>query len=193
MAEGRQEEKPKMSKVLKGKNWFTITAPKLFNERPLGEALATDPATLVGRVVSASLLELTGDPTRYYLRLFFRVNAFDGAAAKTVYYGHETTRDFLARIVQLRTTRIDNNDVLVLADGKMRIKSVAITNRIVTETVEKAVRARIRELIAVSLKDMTIEQFVEALVKGEIQQAIHAEVNRLYPLRVFEFTKTEIL
>jgi len=193
MAENKPEEKPKMSKILKGKNWFAITAPKLFNEHPLGEALATDPATLVGRIISSSLLELTGDPSRYYVRLFFRVTSFDGAAARTSYAGHETTNDFLARVVQLRTTRIDNNDVLQLMDGKMRIKSVAITNRHVTEKVEKAVRAQIRELIAATVKEKTIDQFIEAFVKGEIQQAIHSEMNKLYPLRVFEFTKTEVL
>jgi ribosomal protein S3AE len=183
---------PTTTKVLKGKSWFAITAPALFSNRSLGEALAADPSTLVGRVVSASLLELTGDPTRYYMMLHFKVTSWDGSSAKTVYVGHETTRDFTARIVQLRTARIDTNDVLQFADGSMRVKSIAITNRPVTESVNKAVRAQIRQLIAEAAKGKTIEQFIEVVMKGELQANVHQAINKLYPLRMFEVLKTEV-
>lgn len=183
---------PTTTKVLKGKSWFTIVAPPMFNQRQLGEGLAADPVTLVGRKLSASLLELTGDPTRYYMKLHFKVVSWDGSSAKTVYAGHETTRDFTARIVQLRTARIDTNDVLQFTDGKMRVKSIVITNRPVTESVNKAVRAQVRQMVADSAKGKTIEQFVEMVMQGELQATVHQTVNKLYPLRVFEVLKTEV-
>ncbi len=192
--ERRQEsKKPGAARLLKGKSWFTITAPELFNGKVLGEALAADPSTIAGRVVSASLLELTGDPTRYYMRLFFKITSFDGAAARTRYVGHETTRDFLARVVQLRTTRIDVNDVFQFKDGRMRVKAVAITNRHVTDMLEKTIHAKIGGMIAEAAKESTMDAFIESLMKGELQQSVHAAMNRLYPLRVFEITKTKVM
>lgn len=197
--EEKQEERkpeakrPGAARLLKGKNWFTITAPALFNQKVLGEALAADPATIPGRIVSASLLELTGDPSRYYMRLFFKVKSFDGAAARTDYIGHETTRDFLARTVQLRTTRIDTNEVFQFKDGRMRVKTVAITNRHVTEDVEKTIRSRIGKLLAAATGESSMDQFIESFMKGELQQSIHASINKLYPLRIFEIVKTRVL
>ena len=193
LAQPKPQAKPTVSKLLKGKNWYSIVAPKFFNEKPLGDALAADSSLLIGRKVSASLMELTGDPSRYYMSMRFKISNIDGFMAQTVFDGHECTRDFAARIVQRRTQRIDTNDVLQLKDNKIRVKAIAITNRRVTEIVGKAVRKKLQEMIAAAAEDRTTEEFVKKFISGELQNQIKTEVGKLYPLRIFEIRKTEVL
>jgi len=181
------------SRLLKGKAWYTILAPKLFGEKPLGEALASDPSALIGRIVTSSLTEMTGDPARYYMTLKFKITSIDGNLAKTSFAGHECTRDFVARIVQLRTERIDTNDVLQMKDGKLRVKAIAICNRRVTKGVAMSVRKKLSELISAQAKNKTIEDFVQLFISGALQNQIRAQVNKIYPLRAFEIRKTEVL
>jgi len=182
-----EERKVSASKLLKGKNWYTIVSPAL-----LGEALAADPSTLPGRKVTASLMELTGDPSRYYMTMRFKISEISGMIAKTVFDGHECTRDFTARIVQRRTQRLDTNDVVQLKDGRIRVKTVAICNRHVTESVAKALCGKLKELMRAAVADKTMDEFIMMFASGELQNSVRAEVNSIYPLRTFEFNKTEV-
>ena len=188
-----EEKKASASKLLKGKNWYTIVSPAMFGEKPLGEALAADPSTLPGRKVTASLMELTGDPSRYYMTMRFKINEISGTTAKTVFNGHECTRDFSARIVQRFTQRIDTNTVIQLTDAKIRVKAIAICNRHVTDNIAKAVRKRLEDMIYEAAEGKSLEEFIGMFITGEIQGAIRADVNRIYPIRVFEFNKTEVM
>jgi small subunit ribosomal protein S3Ae len=177
----------------KGKEWYQILSPKYIGDIVIGETLATEPDTLKGRVVETSLMDLTGDPSKYYVKLYFKVIEVANGKAMTKFIGHEMTRDFIARAVQARTARIDTNDIVTFADGRLRIKTIAITNRPVSEAVEKAIRASISKSVVASAKDMKIEDWVSAMAAGEIQQGIRAEINKLYPVRLFEFRASEFL
>ena len=178
---------------LKGKNWYAITAPNLFGEKQIGEVLAVDSSMLTGRRIAVSLMLLTGDPTRYYMKLFFKVNKIEGTTARTIFDGHECTRDFTSRIVQVRTGRIDANDVVQLKDGKMRVKTLIITNRQVRTNVEKAIRVRVQELVKQQAENKTIDEFVQSFIGGIFQNGVRADINKLYPLRSFEIRMTKVL
>lgn len=191
--EAPEAQKKAASKLLKGKNWYTIVSPALFGEKPLGEALATDASTLPGRKVTASLMELTGDPSRYYMTMRFKISEVTGTVAKTVFDGHECTRDFSARIVQRHTQRIDSNSVVQLKDGKIRVKVIAVCNRHVTDSVAKSLGKRLKELVAAAAADKTLDEFIMMFTSGELQASMRAELNRIYPLRALEFNKTEVL
>jgi small subunit ribosomal protein S3Ae len=191
--EKKVEEKKSASKLLKGKTWYTIVSPPFFGEKPLGEALASDASSLPGRKITASLMELTGDPARYYMTMRFKIIEVNGTVAKTIFDGHECTRDFAARIVQRFTQRIDTNSVVQLTDGKLRVKTIAICNRHVTDSVATSVRAKLKEMISAAAEGKSINDFVQLFTSGELQATIRAEANRIYPIRAFEFNKTEVL
>lgn len=181
-----------VKKLLKGKLWFNIIAPEIFGSKIIGEGLAHEPSVLIGRVIETSLTELTGNLTRYYVKLRFRIVSVN-EVAHTKFDGHECTRDFITRIVQHRRTRVDTNDVFQFKDGKMRIKSIAMCNRRVSQSIASAVRRKISELIASEVKGKSIDEFALAFCKGELQEKIKKEVNKIYPLRAFEIRKTEVL
>lgn len=183
----------KVKEKWKGKEWYPIVSPKEFNSMVIGETPSLDQKLLMGRVIETSLMDLTGESGKYYIKLFFKISEIDGNRAVTKYFGHECTRDYIARIVQVRTTRIDTNDIINLKDAKMRIKSIAVCNRNVSIKVEKDVRAAVRGMIIEGIKGMSSEDFIKGLISGKLQAAIRKDLNKIYPIRYFEFRKTELV
>ncbi len=195
MAEVKQEEKEvkkAASARLKGKEWFEIVAPKFLGDIVIGETPAMTPEKIIGRTVETNLMEITNDPSRYYINLTFKINRLDSGKAYTEFFGHDCTRDFLARIVQQWTNKVETNDIIQFKEGKIRIKCIIITNRHVQKPVETKLRKKVSELLK-PLSESSIESFVKNLILGKMQSSIKKELNRIYPVRVFEFRKSEVL
>src|SRR3989344_9456319 len=185
--EVKPEVKQKIEKSLKGKVWIKILAPKFFEEKFLGETLANEPEQVLNRTVEAGAFEF-GNPEKFYFKIFFKVDGVDGSIARTKFFGHDTSRDFLARVVHYNATRIDTNQIVQLKDAKLRIKTVSMTARQVSKKTEMEIRKKISELLS-TLSSLTSEEFVKKIISDEIQQNFRAEFNKIYPLRAFEFRK----
>ncbi len=180
-------------KKLRGKEWYEIVSPKFIGDLSLGETPALDPGMVIGRKVEASLMEISNDPSKYYIKLIFKISEVSGGKARTEFFGHECTRDFLARIVRKRTSRIDTNEVYELKDGKIRIKTITITERRVDTTVKTRIRKKVCEFLKSALSEMKIEDFVRSFILGKIQNSIRKEIEKIYPVRIFEIRKSEVV
>ncbi len=177
----------------KGKEWYTIFAPKWLGSTELGETPANEPELVIGRTVEATLFELANDPVRYYMTLIFKISQVNGKNAYTVYHGHYCTRDFIARIVQKRTSRIDTNEVFAFEDGRMRVKTITITQGRVCYNVQKSIRKFVNEFIENYSKGKKIEDFVKDMMGGKLQEEIARHLKKIHPIRVFEIHKTHVL
>ncbi|MFH1229238.1 MAG: 40S ribosomal protein S3a/S1 [Candidatus Aenigmatarchaeota archaeon] len=182
-----------MASKLKGKEWYQIMVPKLFGDFVIGETMAIDPQLIKGRVVEVSLTDISGDPTRYYFKFFFKVDEIKENKALTKFVGHDCTRDYLARIVRTRTTRIDTNNTIDLLDGKMVVKTVGISNGPISKNIARDLRRNISELVIKELSKMKIEDFLNEMVEGKLQSRIRKVLSKIYPLRHFEFRKTKVI
>jgi len=182
-----------MVSKLKGKEWYQIVAPGFFGDFVIGETMAIAPAQIKGRTVETSLTDITGDPNKYYLKFFFKIEEVKENKALTKFIGHDCTRDFLSRIVHGRSTRIDTNDIIKLVDNNVRVKTIAVSNRRVSKTLEVKIRKNIRELVISELSKLKTEEFIGELIAGNLQLKIRKSVSKVYPIRYFEFRKTEVL
>lgn len=181
----------KVKEKFKGKEWYRIHAPKFLGEGVLGDTPAIDADMIKGRVVESNLFELTNDASKFHMKLFFKVDSVNGSNAYTRFFGQECTRDFISRIVQKRTGVVETNDILELADGRMRVKAIAICNRPTHSNIDTKIRKRISEML--SAEKPTIEKFVQDFVSGKIQNSIRNEITKIYPIRIFEIRKAEVL
>jgi small subunit ribosomal protein S3Ae len=84
-----------------------MIAPSFFGNIELGSVPAEEEDKLIGRVVEATLYDITGDFSHMYMKLFFQVEGMDGKTAKTQFKGHEYSRDYLRSLVRRRTTKVD--------------------------------------------------------------------------------------
>lgn len=181
-------------KKVKRKKWFTIVAPPLFKEKIVGETPASEEKSLLGRIVEIGAPYVTGDYEKYYIKFKFKINKVSGEKAHTTFYGFECLRDYISRLVQKRTRRVDVIQDVTTKDGtKLRIKSVAITNRIVKSSIMKRLRTFIHENVGREVENSTLDKFLEKVLSNYIKNKIQKNGSKIYPIRHFEIRRVDVL
>lgn len=176
------------------KQWYEILAPKLFEERVIGETLAAEPKQLVGRVVEVSLLELSKDYSKFYIKLKFQIDRVDGNKAYTIFAGHEIMRERIYRMVQRRVRRVDLIQDLRTKDGVLiRVKTLFVLIRRVNTSIKASARTKAGEIVEKAVKESTLDELIKLIVTGELTSSIRKECNKISPVGNVEIRKSEIL
>lgn len=176
------------------KQWYEIVAPKMFEERVIGETLASDPKYLMGRRIEVSLLELSRDYSRFYIKLLFQVANVEGTRAYTTLVGHDTMRERIYRMVQRRLRKVECIQDVTTADGRrIRMKTVFVLIRRVNTSIKGAAREKARELVAQFTKERTLDELMKAVIMGELQAFVKKECSKIYPVGNIEVRKSEVL
>ena len=171
-----------------------VIAPSFFGNIELGSIPAQDEKLLIGRVVEATLYDITGDFSHHYLKMFFQVNEIDQKSAKTLFKGHEYSRDYLRSLVRRRTTKVDGLFNLTTKDGyKLRISVSALTLSRIKTSQEKIIRTMMEKTIKEKAAALTLDQFVQEMVLGKIASDIYNQAKLVAPLRHVGIRKSKLL
>jgi len=178
----------------RSKDWYSILAPPYFGGTELGSVPSDGPDRLVGRVVDATLYDLTNDFAHQYLKMFFQVSEIEGKTARTIFKGHEYSRDYLRSLVRRRTTRIDVILTITTKDEyKVRIAVSAFTLTRIRTTQEHAVRALMKRIVEEKAKTLTFDQFIQEVVLGKIASDVYNEAKKVAPLRHVGIRKSKLV
>ena len=171
-----------------------VIAPSFFGNIELGSVPAEEDEKLIGRVVEATLYDITGDFSHMYMKLFFQINEIDGKTAKTQFKGHEYSRDYLRSLVRRRTTKVDGLFNLTTKDGyKLRIAVSALTLSRIKTSQEKIIRKLMDRIVKEKAAALTLDQFVQEMVLGKIASDIYNEAKKLAPLRHIGIRKSKLV
>jgi len=178
----------------RGKDWYTVMSPPYFGGVELGTLPADDPSKIVGRVVDSTLYDITNDFAHQYLKMYFKVTDVEGKTARTVFKGHEYSRDYLRSLVRRRTTRVDGIFNVTTADGyKLRLAVCIFTLARVKTSQEQAIRAVMKKIVEEKAGALTFDQFAQELVLGKIASDIYNEGKRIAPLRHVGIRKSKLI
>ena len=178
----------------RGKAWHMVIAPPFFGNVELGAVPAEEPEQLIGRVVEATLYDITGDFSHMYLKMFFQINEIDGKTAKTMFKGHEYSRDYLRSLVRRRTTKVDGLFNLTTKDGyKLRISVSALTLSRIKTSQEKIIREIMDRTVKEKSSGLNLDSFVQEVVLGKIASDIYNEAKKVAPLRHVGIRKSKLL
>ncbi len=178
----------------RNKSWYMIVAPPYFGNVELGAVPAEEESRLIGRVAEATLYDITGDFSHQYLKMFFQVNTIEGKTARTLFKGHEYSRDYLRSLVRRRTTKVDGLFNLTTKDGfKLRIAVSALTLSRIKTSQEKTIRKIMDKIIKEKAAALTLDQFVQEMVLGKIASDIYNESKQVAPLRHVGIRKSKLV
>jgi len=178
----------------RGKSWYMMIAPSFFGNIELGSVPAEEEEKLIGRVVEATLYDITGDFSHMYMKLFFQVETMDGKTAKTQFKGHEYSRDYLRSLVRRRTTKVDGLFNLTTKDGyKLRIAVSALTLSRIKTSQEKIIRNLMDRIVKEKAAALSLDQFVQEMVLGKIASDIYNEAKKVAPLRHVGIRKSKLV
>jgi len=178
----------------RGKAWYMVVAPPFFGNVELGAVPAEEQEQLIGRVVEATLYDITSDFSHQYLKMFFQISEIDGKTARTIFKGHEYSRDYLRSLVRRRTTKVDGLFNLTTKDGyKLRVAVSALTLSRIKTSQEKIIRNIMEKTINEKAAALTLDQFVQEVVLGKIASDVYNEAKKVAPLRHVGIRKSKLL
>lgn len=178
----------------KAKQWYKVIGPEMFGRSPVGETIANDPDSIVGRVIETTLGELTNNFSKQNTKLRFRVDKVAGDSAYTKFAGHEMTTDYIRSLVKRRTSRIDSIVDVTTSDGyQVRVKPSCFTVKRARANQVKSIRELSRQVVLAKAEGLDLNQLVQEVVLGKLSLDIYKEAKAVYPLRRVEIRKTEIM
>ena len=158
----------------RAKSWYTVISPPYFGNVELGLVPASEPEKLIGRVVESTLYDITNDFSHQYLKMYFQIIDVDGKTAKTIFKGHEYSRDYLRSLVRRRTTRVDGIFNVITKDGyRLRVAVCAFTLTRIKTSQESAIRKIMQKIVEEKAAQLTFAEFVQEAVLGKIASDIY--------------------
>jgi len=178
----------------RSKTWYMVMAPPYFGNAELGAIPADEQEKLIGRIIDSTLYEITNDFSHQYLKMFFQINEIDGKTAKTIFKGHEYSRDYLRSLVRRRTTKIDALFNIATKDGySMRVAICAFTLSRIKTSQEKVIRSIMDKIIKGKAAVLTLDQFAQEIVLGKIASDIYNEAKKIAPIRHVGVRKSKLV
>ena len=177
------------------KKWVTILAPSAFNNVPIAYVPITDDQSARGRVVEVTLFDIVkGDPSQHQFKLYFQVDKVDGETASSIFKRYEYAKEFLRSLVRRGSSLIN-----FIADFKtkggylFRIKIIALTQKKLNTSRKHALRMIAKDVMAKTIPEMTIEQFIQATAFGKINSDILAAVKKVIHVRHVGIEKAKLI
>lgn len=168
----------------RGKAWYMVLSPPYFGSVELGSVPAEEPDKLIGRVVDSTLYDITNDFAHQYLKMRFQIAEVEGKNAKTMFKGHEYSRDYLRSLVRRRTTKVDGHFGVTTKDAfTLRVAVSAFTLSRIKTSQERVMRGIMNRIIKEKASALTMDQFAQEMVLGKIASDIYNEAKKIAPLR----------
>jgi ribosomal protein S3AE len=178
---------------VKKKRWYPIHA-KLFNDRLLGESLASEADELLGRAVNANIASITGDVKQQSVTLRFRINSVKDNKAYADVIGYVLSGTAIKRLVRRNLKRIDDSLVCETEDHvKLRIKIFLLTRSTTSSKVMNALHKLANESIIKRVAKLKYSEFVKVLIEHKLQSDLKRVLSEIYPLRAFEIKMFELI
>jgi len=177
----------------KSKVWYNLLAPEMFNRQLIGETLSDEPTKIVGRIAEVTVQDLTGDFSKMHIKLQFRVNQVQGQDAVTQFVGHDMTSDYIRRLTRRKRTRTDVTVDVATKDGwRVRVKPMAITDRRIQASKQRAIRAIIGNVVRDAASKLSMGEFMKAVISGELAKAVAVACKPIQPISRVEIRKSEV-
>jgi len=171
-----------------------VVTPPYFGNVELGAVPADEPEKLIGRIIDSTLYDITSDFAHQYLKMYFQIIELDGKTARTIFKGHEYSRDYLRSLVRRRTTKVDGLFNITTKDAhKMRIAVSAFTLSRIRTAQEKGIRGVMEKIIKEKASTLTLDQFAQEMVLGKIASDIYNEAKKISPLRHVGIRKSKLV
>lgn len=177
----------------KQKQKYVILAPENFDLHEIGDTIAKDSKSLIGRTIDVSLRDLTGDKTKQYLKLIFEIKEVKGSKAYTRFKEFNVNPGYLRSKVRKGSSKIDYTRRLEIeSDKKIQIKIVAVTHQTVQASRDKEMRVKISEILD-RYKNTKIDDFVQATLFGKLGTEIYREIKKIAPVRRVEIEQVKVI
>jgi small subunit ribosomal protein S3Ae len=175
------------------KKWFSVYAPKQFNDAVIGEMPANDEKSAVGRNIVIGLDTLTHNPNHAYTNVVLKVTSAEGSAAQTKLIAITQLYSYIRSLVR----RYKSIATLILPvstkDGtKLVFKMLVITRQRATGSRIAGIRKEMNERTLTYAKETDAAELISSVIDGKFQAEMAAKLRHITPISKVEVRSLEI-
>lgn len=176
------------------KSWVRIVGTGHFGNSELGESYVYSPEDLIGKRLKVNLSTLIGDMRKQHVNIGFKITEAKGNQVMADFDYYEIVNSHIRRMIRTLKDKIDDSFTAECKDKiKIRVKPVAVTKAKTSNSALTSVRNRIRERFSKSCSESNFNEFIETILNGSYQSELRRELNKIYPLTMFEIRRLEIV
>ncbi len=173
-----------MEKKVKKKRWVPILAPDMFSKGVVGEIPLASAGAAQGRVLTASLMNITHDIKQQNINVSLQIYDVKENQAFTKINSFKVMPAAIKRMTHRRIEVIEDSSIFVTSDNiHVRIKPVLFTRGNTSNSVKRALRKGMRNIILRSVKKSTFDDLFRDALSNKLQYAIVKELSKLHPLK----------
>ena len=181
------------TKVLK-KEWYPILAPKIFHNTVLGETHVYEPQQMIGKGVTANLMNLTNDVKRQNINLNFEVFDVQNGKAFTKVIGYYMVQSSIKRMIRRNINKISMSFLCKTSDNKhLQIKPLLITRSATTNSVATKIRRNTQDFVIRYVSSVSYDNLLNDMINHKLQISLKRTMSKIYPLRVCEIGAMKII
>jgi len=177
------------------KSWVTVLASPSFGNAPIARVPMTDVENPRGRVVETTLYDLLKqDPQHYSYKVYFQVDKIDGESARTIFKGHEYSREFLRSLIRRGSSMSDFVRDYRTKDGyKVRVYCIALSAGKMNSSKKHDLRVIMDKVIGERAANLTYEQFAQEIVLQKVASDVYNEAKKVTHLRHVGVRKSKLI
>jgi len=176
------------------KKAYKVLASTAFGSSEIGVTLADDESKLYNRVIETSLSDMIGDFSFLHIKLYFQIVEVSDSVCKTIFKGHELSRDYIRSLIRRGTTLVDGIFNVTTKDGyTLRVTVIAITRHRAKTSQAKLIRKISKEILLSKAAELNFDEFVQQMVLGKIASDIYNSAKKIYPLKKVEISKSKLI
>jgi small subunit ribosomal protein S3Ae len=178
----------------KRKKWFKVYSSKEFDQKEIAETPAEKEKTVPGRSIKANLGDLTGERQKRHITITFKIKEVKGQQAYTEIVKQEASHGYINRLVRRKSSKIEAVQTVVTKDNrKIKIKTLALSQRKLDRRQEMAIRKGIMESVERSAAKNDFSPFIQLVVFGVLASKLFKDLKKVAPLKRVEIIKSTVL
>ncbi len=175
------------------KKWFTVYAPKSFNESKVCEIPGDDEKSVINRKIKVSLDQLTHNPQHAFTNVVLRVTDTNGDAAHTKLIVIELVFSYLRSLVRrYRSVASVVVPVKTRDNVPMTVKAISVTRNRVTGARLKGIRSEMVSFINSYSKENDSDSIISSVIDGKLQSDLTGKVSHIANINKVEIKKLEV-
>lgn len=178
----------------KRKKWFKVYSSKEFDQKEIAETPAEKDKAVPGRTVMANLGDLTGERQKRHITIKFKITEVKGQQAYTEIVQQEASHGYLNRLIRRKSSKIEAIQTVTTKDSrKVKIKTLALSQKKLDRRQEMAVRKVIVESVEKSAAKNDFSPFIQLVVFGVLASKLFKDLKKVVPLKRVEIIKSTVL
>ncbi len=183
----------KKSENWKLKKWYTVHAPKVFNDAAVGEMPANDEKAAMGRNIVVGLDSLTKNPSHAYTTATLKVIEVSGANANTALVSISQLYSYVRSLARRYRSIASSVVPVTTKDGnRMTVKMLVITRQRTTHSRIFGIRKEMDQMVKDFFSSTDSDAAVNAIIEGKFQADLSARLEHIAPLNKVEVRRLDV-